>query len=108
MENNRPYGKQLDLLNNDFRDDEYYDKVFKFAKEFNFGFHPMIYSNNIEKWIDNFNWFQEQFKNYDLPWPNIYLLQVRNKEWDEKSNLEFYNFIRYLIKWSWEKINNKE
>ena len=108
MEENRPYGKKLDLLDNNYRDDNYYDKVFKFAKEFDFGFHPMIYSKNIKNWKKNFEWFQEQFEKYDLPWTNIYLLQVRNKEWDEESNIEFYNFIRYLINWSWEKINDKD
>jgi hypothetical protein len=26
----------------------------------------MIYSNQIEQWIDNFIWFQDMFKKYDI------------------------------------------
>ena len=103
MEENRPFGKDLDLNLNKLRDDEYYDKAFEFIKKYNCGIHPMIYSKNIDKWIDNFNWFQEQFEKHDLHWSNLYLLQIRNKEWSSEENKEFYNFIKYLINWTWEK-----
>jgi hypothetical protein len=63
------------------RDDEYYDKTFAFVKKWGFSFHPMIYSNKIEKWIDNFLWFQEMFEKYEIPYWHIYLLEVRNVEW---------------------------
>jgi len=78
-------GKYADV-NRPFRDDknvrteEYYDDVFKFAKKHCIAFHPMIYSNNIERWKDNFLWFQENFKKYDIPWLSMYLLEVRNVE----------------------------
>jgi len=84
-------------------DDSFYDKLFRFSKDFNVGFHPMIYSNGIEKWKDNFLWFQEMFKKYDLPFHNLYLLEVRNKEWNIKQCQEFEKFVNFLVKWTWEK-----
>ena len=81
------------------RDDNYYDKIFAFNKKWRFSFHPMIYSDHIDSWISNFLWFQEMLKKYDIPWLNIYLLEVRNKEWNTDSILGFEEFISFLIKW---------
>lgn len=81
------------------RDDGFYDRVFAFNKKWNFTFHPMIYSGHIDSWISNFLWFQEMLKKYDISWSRIYLLEVRNKEWDKKSILEFEEFIGFLIRW---------
>jgi len=84
-----------------------YDKIFKFAKEWNMGFHPMIYSEEIENWKDNFLWFQEKFEEYDIPFDNIYLLEVRNREWSKKQINEFGEFLKWLIDWNVEKIGKK-
>lgn len=81
------------------RTDEYYDKVFEFAKKYQIAFHPMVYSNNIEKWKDNFLWFQENFKKNDIPWTSLYLLEVRNVEWSKTQIQEFYRFVRFIMNW---------
>jgi radical SAM protein with 4Fe4S-binding SPASM domain len=96
-DDNRP------LRNKTIRTDEYYDDLFKFCKKWNFSFHPMIYNEKIEKWIDNFLWFQQNFEKYDIDWKSLYLLEVRNKEWTKQQLKEFYKFIRFVIKWSYEK-----
>lgn len=83
----------------DPRDDDYYDKAFAFVKKWGFSFHPMLYSNRIASWANNFLWFQEMLKKHDIPWDNIYLLEVRNKEWGRNSILGFEGFIRFLIRW---------
>lgn len=103
-------GKYCDNDNRPFRtgyirDDNFYDKVFKIAKEYNYGFHPMVYYNNIEKWIDNFLWFQEMFKKYDIPWDNLYLLEVRNDGWTKESVSEFYKFYKFVCDWTINKIS---
>lgn len=85
------------------RDDEYYNKAFKFAKKWKTGFHPMIYSNLIEDWKKNFLWFQEKLKKHDIPWYNIYLLEVRNEEWTVADIKKFGDFVRFLIQWSFKK-----
>lgn len=89
------------------RTDEYYDKLFAFAKKWCFAFHPMIYSENIEKWKDNFLWFQGNFEKHDIPWTSIYLLEVRNVEWNVTQVKEFYKFMRFLVRWVYHKSNVK-
>lgn len=84
------------------RDDKYYQKVFAFNKRWHFGFHPMIYSELIENWKKNFLWFQENFAKHDIAWRNIYLLEVRNMEWQDNQIAEFAKFIEFLIKWTFK------
>jgi len=98
-DDNRPF------INGKVRDDAYYDKLFAFAKKWNISFHPMIYSENIEKWLDNFLWFQDMFKKFDIPFYSLYLLEVRNAEWTKKQIKEFYKFIRGVINWIYTHIN---
>lgn len=105
MEQNRPYIKNLDYDLSAERNDEYYDKCFKFAKKNNFGFHPMIYSNDMHLWKDNFLWFQEMFVKHDIRWKYIYLLQVRNMEWTPKQCDELREFVRWLVHWTYEKVD---
>jgi len=85
------------------RTEEYYERVFNFAWKHKCGFHPMIYSKNIEKWKDNFMWFQTMLNKHKLPWNNIYLLEVRNEEWSKKQIKEFGKFIEFLVEWTWIK-----
>lgn len=100
---NRPMRKVLKGHIEDPRDDEYYNKIFAFNKRHGFGFHPMVYSNGIEMWKDNFLWFQEMFDKYDIPWNYIYLLEVRNAEWTTEQIKEFGRFMQFLIDFAWEK-----
>jgi len=94
---NRPFKKNIE------RTDKYYDDIFKFCKKWNFSFHPMIYSKNVEKWIDNFLWFQEIFEKHDIDWKSLYLLEVRNQEWTIQQIKDFYKFIRFVVQWSYKK-----
>lgn len=102
MEENRP------IITGYTRNDLFYDKLFRFAKKYNIGFHPMIYSNRIEHWKNNFLWFQENFKKYDLPFWNIYLLEVRNVEWTSKQCTEMGKFMRFLIQWTFNFFNGNK
>jgi len=104
MEQNRPYTKTLDFDINTSRDDEYYNKVFQYCSEHQYGLHPMIYSKNIAKWKENFLWFQEKMEQFNIPWENLYLLNVRNEEWDDVSLKEYYNFILFLYDWVYQKV----
>lgn len=85
-------------------DDEFYDKVFSFVSSVpGTGLHPMVYSNKIERWIDNFLWFQEKMAEYNLPWSSLYLLEVRNVEWTLQQTKDYYKFIKFIIHWAWDK-----
>lgn len=92
-EDNRPSNGNL------VRDDAYYDRLFEFCKKYGFGFHPMIYAEHIESWIDNFNWFIEMFDKHGYDHYPLYLLEVRNEEWKESQMVKFGEFIQYLVKW---------
>ena len=96
-EGNRPMKGKVDR-----RDDAYYDECFRFNKRYGFGFHPMIYSELIEKWEDNFLWFQSMFKKFDIPFDGVYLLEVRNVEWSKLQLKEYANFLKFLIKWTFK------
>ncbi len=87
----------------DPRDDAYYDKAFAFNKKWGFGFHPMIYSDNIKHWKENFLWFQEKFIKHDNPWMFLYLLEVRNVEWSNQQIKDYAEFIKFLWRWAWDK-----
>jgi len=84
--------------------DKWSDEIFRFSSKYKIGFHPMIYSNEIEKWKENFLWFQEMFRKYNMSFSNIYLLEVRNMEWTTEQILYFQEFIDFLIKWTHQKL----
>lgn len=84
------------------RNDKYYQRAFAFSKKWKCGFHPMIYSEKIENWKDNFLWFQKNFKKHNIAWYNIYLLEIRNQEWTDEQILKFADFIDFLIKWTFK------
>ena len=99
-DSNRPF------IDGKIRSDEYYDRMFKFSKKHNFGFHPMIYSEKIEDWKKNWLWFQENMKKYDIPMVNIYLLEVRNVEWNKKQIQDYYKFVRFVLNWTWNTVKD--
>jgi len=99
MDDNRPLRNK-----NLVRDDAYYDKVFKFDKDTFSGFHPMVYAEGIENWEKNFLWFQEKFKEFDIPWNNLYLLEVRNNNWTDEQINKLAEFMEFLVLWLWNKV----
>lgn len=101
---NREYIKKS--KSEEFYSDEYYDKIFNLYHTFYFGFHPMIYSNKIDFAIKNFLWFQYMFKKHNIPWFNIYLLEVRNKGWNKQQVNKFKEFLKFVYNWVLhEKLN---
>ncbi len=80
----------------------FYGNLLDNKEKFSYGFHPMVYSNNIEYWIDNFLWFIE---NVDK---GLYLLEVRNAEWNEKQVKSFYYLIKFIIHYMFKAFDMKE
>ena len=89
-------------------DEEYYNKIFAFVKEMGYGVHPMIAPENVQYAIQNFNWWTDKFKAFDLvqkdyPYPTF--LEVRNGYWTDEQILQFTKFIRYI--WDYKlKLND--
>lgn len=110
-------GKYMDYINRPFGfsdkqhllySDEYYNKIFQFAKDYGCGFHPMIYHNNIDQWKKNFDWFQEKFEEFGLPWNNIYLLEVRNQGWTKKTVKSYMDFYKYVLDFALNKLDGNK
>lgn len=78
------------------RSDNFYDKLFKFGKEHNSAFHPMIYSKAIFEWKKNFDWFIQNLERYGFSYSALFLLEVRNYNWTPEQVSEYYNVIRYI------------
>ena len=88
------------------KDDDYYHEIFTFCAKNSCSFHPMIYSEGIDKWIENFLWFQDMLKKYNIYWERIYLLEVRNANWTDQNIKEFYKVIRFISKWIFDKLDS--
>jgi radical SAM protein with 4Fe4S-binding SPASM domain len=91
---NRPYKSGF------IRDDDWYDRAFIFAKQYQFGFHPMIYFDEIEHWKDNFLWFMSMMKKHDYSKStSLYLLEVRNSGWKTNHNKHLYEFSKFVTEY---------
>ena len=90
------------------RNDEYYERAFKFAKKNCFGFHPMVAASSIEKWIENYNWWIEQFKKYKMDISTLMMLEVRNDDWTKEKIDLYLEFLEYVIDYKYEFVFNKD
>jgi len=101
----RPYKGKI----KDIRDEAYYERAFQFVKENKrSGFHPMIHSSNIYKWKDNIDWYIDMYKKYDIPIKSLYLLEVRNSDWNKEEIKEFGSFMEYLVEVAYKRICNSD
>ena len=105
---NRPWARDLDLVIPHTRDKAYYDHVFDFILKHTSGLHPMVYSQGIEDWKENFEWFQSMMEKADVPWEFLYLLEVRNEEWTPEQLEGLAQFIRYLWEYSYNKCDRDQ
>jgi len=96
--------KNVDI--DEYYSDEFYDDVFAFCKRNHAGFHPMISSENIHVWKDNFVWFQSMFEKYDLAWNNVYLLEVRNEGWTKETIKQYGEFMSWTLNFTYNMIGN--
>lgn len=82
---------------NDHKNDEFYEQMFLFAAHNNFCFHPMVSSNNVQYWIENFQWWEKNMEYYNIPFEALMMLEVRNDDWTAES-IEYYNnFMDFLL-----------
>ena len=87
--------------------DEFWDKLFDFCKVNSFWFHPMIAANNVAYWCENYDWWMEQCKKYNLPIKRVVnMLEVRNNDWTEQSIKDYCKFIDHLMNLYLQECNN--
>lgn len=100
------------VTNKEIRDDEFYDRLFKFAKMHGCGFHPMVSAVGIENWIKTYDWFIENIKKYNITNDNGFIepmmLEVRNNDWTKESIDELLKFYDHLFDKLIEKYGGKE
>lgn len=80
-------------------DDTFFDKVFKFCEEMDWGIHPMISYENIDVAIDNYEWFKTKMKQFKLNNGSTlpYYLEVRNDGWTNESLKKYQQFLIYHL-----------
>ena len=55
----KPIEEQARPLNSGkVKDDDFYERLFTFAKHNNFLFHPMVAASDVNKWIENYQWWE--------------------------------------------------
>ena len=81
--------------------DDYWDVMFKFARSVNAGVHPMIAPENIENWIQNYDWWMEMFRKYNFDDSDEHfqppMLEVRNDEWTDERIQHYRNLIKHIF-----------
>ena len=88
--------------------DEFYDKAFAFLKKHNYGPHPMISAENIDNYIQNFDWWVEQVPkiNDDKSLPMF--LEVRNNNWTPEKIDKYVDLLKHIYEYTKKKYTTKE
>lgn len=81
--------------------EEYYDTIFKFARKYDFGFHPMIspdtihlQKENYDQWISKMN---EHFPNsYEKDFGRIMQLEIRESGWTTDKILKYIEWLNHV------------
>ena len=88
----------------------YYDKIFPFIKEMNYGFHPMVAPENVDISIKNFDWWVQMYQNYHFNDKKGYfyppLLEVRNDYWTTEQIFQFTELLRHMWDYKFQLNNN--
>ena len=81
--------------------DEYWDDQFRKAKAIEAGFHPMVSPENIETWIENYDWWLEMYKKHNLDdHPRNFqppILEVRNDGWTDEKIESYLYLLRHIF-----------
>lgn len=88
--------------------DEFYERVFTFAKFNNFKFHPMVSAANIKCWKENYKWWEQMLEYYDFDLMDIMMLEVRNNDWTDDTIKAYCDFITFLADEYFEKKCNND
>lgn len=99
-------GKYMDDNRTRVRSKEFYPNLFKFLEKNDFACHPMVSAHGIEKWIENYKWWQSNEVPYKIG-HHLPMLEVRNDDWTPEALEEYSKFLRFIIDWEY-KNNYKE
>lgn len=100
----RPFN---DSKKNELSQDLLIDRLKEFHQDYNFGFHPMIYAENIDKQIDNFKWWVEFFGDEDI-FEQTMLLEVRNNNWTDERIIGYLKWLKYVMEYHYHFLESHE
>lgn len=88
----------IDESRNAERTELFYDTLFKWCRQYNYNYHPMVAAGSIEKWPENYDWWMKMFAKYDEnPWLKGMYLEVRNDEWTTDKIRGYLKFLNHMI-----------
>lgn len=77
---------------------EFYERLFLFAKHNNYYFHPMVAAKSVHQWIENAKWWMNMCEKYDMDFDVVtMMLEVRNADWSDEDIKDYCNFLDFLI-----------
>lgn len=91
------------------RDQLFYEKLFDWCKEMKFAFHPMVAAHGIEKWVENYKWWQHMFSKYHLdPFEYGMYLEVRNDEWTLEKIDSYLDYLNFMVDFDYHNLLGAE
>lgn len=82
--------------------DEFYNILNEFCLKHNYGIHPMLSSDNIKYWIENYKWWRETCPELT---EDFMILEVRDNSWTNESLNQFIKFCDFLIEDKYKDFN---
>lgn len=82
--------------------DEFYDTLYEFCSKHNYGIHPMISSDNVQYWIENYKWWRDKCPKITR---DFMMLEVRDNSWTSESLNQLIQFCNFLIEEKFAECN---
>lgn len=101
--------KSRPLNSGEQKEDDFYERLFSFAKHNGFHFHPMVSASNVKYWIENYDWFVKKLREYNLsPYQSLMMLEVRDDNWTEEALEDYKKYLKHYIYSSFEDLFDKD
>lgn len=85
------------------RDETFYNKVFAFMQHNLYCAHPMIAACSVDKWVDNYKWFIDKCKQFDMDvLDRVMTLEVRNDDWTDEAIAKYLEFLQFYCDYHFE------
>lgn len=115
-------GEILDKINRptqnttfDYKDDDFYKRVYDFCYKHKYGFHPMISANGIEyqkenydNWIKVYKKYYPNINDFQSQYPIAMQLEVRDDNWTKDKILSYIDWLNYIIETDIKEFYNND
>ena len=81
---------------------EFYQKLWAFAEEYDFCFHPMVDAHTIDQWSDNLQWWIDECeKRGHSLLDKVMTLEVRNpNSWNDETITSYLKFLKQITEYT--------